>query len=107
MRARVVVDRQFIRDRDELATWLASEVPEWLPQLREELEELRARLEEFPDVGAPFVLRGKLMRKILFRRSPYVAWYSRPNPSTVRLLRLFHGHARRPRERQPGRKRYS
>jgi plasmid stabilization system protein ParE len=86
-----------------MVDWLEAVAPDWLMQFDVELDELERRLALHPDIGVPIEVEGRRMRKALFRKSPYVVWYMRPDEGTVRLLRLFHGRARRPRERKPRR----
>lgn len=90
----------FLADVEAAVEWLEEAHPDWLPQFETELEEVEALLERHPDVGVRIETAGRVARKFFFRRAPYVVWYDRPEPGVVRLLRVFHGHARRPREKK-------
>jgi plasmid stabilization system protein ParE len=69
--------------------------------LADAVEEVMERLRQFPEIG-PVVKRSPelVLRKLLFRRRPLVAWYAyRPAKviGTVWLLRVFGAHQARPR----------
>lgn len=100
----LVYVRAFREDVIAAVAWLENEHPAWLAQFQAELEELEVILEAYPGVGVPIEAAGRTARKFFFRRAPYIVWYDQPEPGVVRMLRLFHGHARRPAERRPRRK---
>jgi plasmid stabilization system protein ParE len=87
--------------------WLVSEGREdWIPGLADAVEEVMERLRQVPEIG-PVVKESPalVLRKILFRRRPLVAWYAYRRGKTITtvwLLRLFGAHQARPRP-SPGR----
>jgi len=94
--------RSFRRDFRAQLGWLVTEDrADRIPGLTDAVEEVMERLRQFPEIG-PVVKEspGLVLRKILFRRRPLVAWYAyRPAKTitTVWLLRLFGAHQARPR----------
>lgn len=101
----VVYVREFLEDVGSAVRWLEDTHPEWLRQFGLELEELEMALDRHSEIGVRIEAERRTARKFFFRKAPYVIWYDEPEPGLVRLLRLFHGHARRPPERKPRRKR--
>lgn len=105
---RVRLHRSFRRDfRAQLAWLIAEEREGWIAGLTDAVEEVAELLRRFPEIGSIEKESPTLiLRKILFRRRPFVAWYGyRPGKpiQTVWLLRLFGAHQSRPRPdpRQP------
>ena len=95
----VRLHRSFLADVRKQMTWLSENGPEdWAANLLVAIEEVADRLARFPDVGAILQEDERLvLRKLIFRRLPYVAWYAYPKPSgDVWLLRLFGAHQDRP-----------
>lgn len=64
------------------------------------LEEVVEVLSELPGVGVRLDAQGSVvMRKIIFKKGPYVAWYAHDSADPegeVWLLRLFHARQKRP-----------
>ena len=72
----------------------------WILELGRGVRSVGRLLAAFPFAGPVVARRGTIeLRKLLFPRGPYLAWYtvdaSRPR-SEVWLLRLFHARQRRP-----------
>jgi plasmid stabilization system protein ParE len=73
---------------------------EWITALGSGLEDVVRMLSAFPAAGPPIAERGTVqLRKLLFRKGPYVVWYlydpTHPD-GEVWLVRLFHARQRRP-----------
>jgi plasmid stabilization system protein ParE len=99
MPRRVRLHRAFVADVQKQTAWLSENGPEeWSANLLVAIEEVAARLAQVPDVGALLRQDRRLvLRKLIFRRLPYVAWYAYRRPSgDVWLLRLFGAHQDRP-----------
>lgn len=99
----VLHEKAFRDDVAGMVRWLESAHPDWLLQLDEDLTALEELLERHPEIGVPFEVKRRQLRKFYLRESPYVAWYDLPEPGVIRMLRLFHAHADRPIERRPRR----
>jgi plasmid stabilization system protein ParE len=87
--------------------WLAkTEREDLIPGMTAAVEEVVERLQLFPEIGGIAAESPRLIvRKILFRRRPYVVWYGHRRGSSVRtlwLLRVFHVRQSRPRPRATG-----
>src|SRR5262245_59503373 len=78
---------------------------EWIVTLASGLEDVCRMLSRFPAAGPRLADRGTVqMRKLLFPKGPYVAWYLYDDADPggdVWLVRLFHARQRRPAPR-PG-----
>jgi plasmid stabilization system protein ParE len=99
MLRRVRLHRTFVADVRKQTTWLAENGPdEWARNLMVAIDEVSDRLARLPDVGAIVQQDERLvLRKLIFRRLPYVAWYAYAKPTgDVWLLRLFGAHQDRP-----------
>jgi len=74
--------------------------PAWIEVLADGLARTVRLLARFPAAGARVDRRGTLtLRKILFPRGPYVAWYVHDEADPkgeVWLVRLFHARQHRP-----------
>ena len=101
-RRQVRLHRCFRKDfKGQLAWLIAEDREDWIPGLADAVEEVMERLREFPESG-PVVKESTrlVLRKILFRRRPLVAWYAYRRGKTITtvwLLRLFGAHQARPR----------
>lgn len=101
MSRRVRLHAEFRRDFRAQLAWLV-EVgrDDWAERLMAGVEEVAERILRFPEIG-PLQAESRrvVLRKIIFRRLPYVAWYGyrRREPiGDVWLLRLFHIRQDRP-----------
>jgi plasmid stabilization system protein ParE len=100
--ARVRLHATFRRDfRAELSWLVEHDRPEWIPNLAPAVKEIADLLRRFPEAG-PMQARSPrlILRKIIFRRVPFVAWYghlARRPIRTVWLLRMFGARQDRPR----------
>jgi plasmid stabilization system protein ParE len=74
--------------------------PTWIDVLADGLDRTVRLLSSFPAAGAAVDSRGTLtLRKILFPRGPYLAWYVHDAGDVTAdlwLVRLFHARQRRP-----------
>jgi plasmid stabilization system protein ParE len=92
---------QFQSDFRAHAEWLAGEGRyDWLANLWTGIEEVADRIRQFPEIG-PMLRQDRrlVLRKLIFRRLPYVAWYAyrRQRPiGDVWLVRLFGARQDRP-----------
>jgi hypothetical protein len=82
--------------------WLVAQGEQgWIAILAEGLDSVVELLSSFPAAGAPEGRSGRAgLRKIVFPRGPYVAWYvyDADDPAgAVWLLRLFHVRQEKPR----------
>jgi plasmid stabilization system protein ParE len=99
--ARVRLHATFRRDfRAELSWLVEHDRAEWIPNLAPAVEEVVELLGRFPEAG-PVQARSPrlILRKILFRRLPFVAWYAhraRRPIRTIWLLRMFGARQDRP-----------
>ena len=100
--ARVRLHAAFRRDFRAQLSWLAEhDRTEWIHNLAPAVEEVAALLSRFPEAG-PVQARSPqlVLRKLIFRRLPFVAWYGhRPRRPvrTIWLLRMFGVRQDRPR----------
>ncbi len=91
---RVRLHAAFRRDFRAQLAWLVAQGREsWIEKLADAVEEVTERLGRFPEIG-PVQAKSRLLvvRKIIFRRLPYIAWYgyrARAPIRTVWLLRMF------------------
>ena len=97
---RVRLHRTFVRDVRRQVSWLVMNGrDEWADDLLIGIEEVAGRLARFPAIG-PIVMENErlVLRKIIFRKLPVVAWYVHVNspPRDVWLVRLFGAHQDRP-----------
>ncbi len=92
MARKVRLHRAFVDDVRRQARWLAeNDRARWSEELLEGIDEVAARLARFPKIG-PLVSEDErvVLRKLILRRLPYVAWYAYAKPAgDVWLLRLF------------------
>jgi plasmid stabilization system protein ParE len=99
---RIRLHRSFRRDfRAELGWLVAGGREDLVSGMADAVEEVAERLRQFPEIG-PLEAESPtlVLRKILFRRRPYVAWYGYRRGrsiTTVWLLRLFGVRQARPR----------
>lgn len=72
----------------------------WIETLASGLEDVVRMLSTFPAAGPCVAERGSVqLRKLLFRKGPYVAWYLHDPTDPegeVWLVRLFHARQKRP-----------
>ncbi len=91
----VRLHRRFVDDTRRHTAWLsANGHDDWTDGLLVGIEEVAGRLARFPMVG-PLVQEDErvVLRKLIFRHLPYVAWYAYAKPvGDVWLLRLFGAH---------------
>lgn len=91
----------FMADYIAILEWLVQhdERP-WILVLAKGLDDVVRLLAELPGVGTRMDQREHVvMRKIIFPKGPYVAWYAYDSDDPegeVWLLRLFHARQRRP-----------
>jgi plasmid stabilization system protein ParE len=78
----------------------------WISILLDGVKQASRMLGRFPAAGVLLAQRGSVvLRKLILRRGPYVAWYvydTEDPDGDVWLVRLFHARQRRPLPR-PGR----
>ena len=95
----VRIHRRFLADVRKQLDWLSDHGPEeWETNLLAAIEEVAGRLAHFPEIGELLQEDERLvLRKLIFRRLPYIAWYAYVKPSgDVWLLRLFGARQERP-----------
>jgi hypothetical protein len=91
----------FMADYVAILAWLEQHGDrDWILVLAKGLDDVVRLLSELPGVGSRMDARESvLMRKIIFPKGPYVAWYAYDPDDPegeVWLLRLFHARQRRP-----------
>lgn len=91
----------FLSDYVAILDWLEQNGDErWILILANGLDDVVRLVGEVPGIGAQLDARGSVwLRKIIFPKGPYVAWYaydSAEPTGDVWLLRLFHARQRRP-----------
>lgn len=100
-RAQVHIYDDFAADAARHGEWLVGEGRlDWIEELARAIDEVIGQLADFPQSGEAIARSDRIVvRQILFRRLPYVAWYGhgpREPVEDVHLLRLFGRRQRRP-----------
>ena len=97
MLLRIDRDDEFVADLEvHLAYLTARGEVSWILRLQEDLARAATLLTAFPESGASIGGRQRV-RRLRFRRTPYVLWYSiDAGRRRLTLLRLFHAYQRMP-----------
>ena len=102
MARRVRIHPDFLADVTRQIAWLARNgETSWIGRLEADVSGTMELLDRYPAAGMLIERQGAIvLRQVIFRSTPYVAWYlydDGPPTPDVLLVRLYHARQRRPR----------